>query len=252
MVENTATPALRHAPGRAAAKQAAKRAAKRGGAVSAGAIVALLAGGSFAVAGSGGAERDSSAGLASTVESTTSALLPKPLPQAQPQKSPGGLGGIVGTVTDTVDSTLDTVGEIVTEPAPEPTDDPTTAPPTKPGPGVKPPGVVDKPTKKPVKPAAHTVKPAQRVHVTRNARPGSAADLRAGVADTAGSFGEQQTNASVTPRLAPGTFDGLVPAPDLGSRGVPGVLIIIATAGLAALGATHLGVWYNRRVVSAS
>jgi hypothetical protein len=229
------------------ARRTLRQAAKRGGAVSAGAIVALLAGGSLAVgASSGDGTTPANGRLANGVGSlgsTATGLVPNPAPQAKPQKPGGGLvGTVTGTVTDTLDTTIDTVTGLVGDPAPnpDPTDDPTTQP--QPGPGSKP------PVTKPVQGAGKTKPtPVQHVRVAHNARAGSAASHRAAGLDAIGNFGEQRTNATVTPRLAPGTFDGLLPAHDLGGRGVPGVLVIIATAGVAALGASHLGIWYNRR-----
>jgi hypothetical protein len=233
------------------ARRTLRQTAKRGGAVSAGAIVVLLAGGSFALGSSGVDEAATAApgltGAAGSAGSAVSGVLPQPAPQASP-----GVGGLVDTVTDTVGDVGDTVDGLVNgEPTPEPTE--TITVPPKPGPGTKPPGVKPKPKPKPVT-GAHTraVAPTH-VRVAHNARPGAAAGFRdrSGL-DSVGSFGEQRANASVTPRLAPGSFDGLIAAPDLGSRGVPGVLVVIATAGVAALGASHLGIWYNRRSLSTS
>jgi hypothetical protein len=224
-----------------------RQTAKRGGAVSAGAIVVLLAGGSFALAGNGEQAASPATGLTGAVGSTAGGVLPQPAPQASP-----GVGGLVGTVTGTIDDVGSTVGGLVNgEPSPEPTVIVTVPP--NPGPGSKPPGPVTnpKPKPKPVMQGHHPrhAKQAHHVRVVRNGR-ATAADRFLDGAGSVGSFGEQRANASVTPRLAPGTFDGLTAAPDLGSRGVPGVLVVLATAGVAALGASHLGIWYNRRAIS--
>jgi hypothetical protein len=243
------------------ARRSLRQAAKRGGAVSAGAFVVMLAGGSFAVAGSSGG--GAAGGLSGTTSDLSSALntptaLPSgklPIPKPQPAPLPGPVNKVVTTVTgtaDTVTSTVTTtVRDLTSKPGPGPAPEPAPEPgPTDNGTGGtggtgthQPPAGTHTGTTTGQHAAGHVVRPSSVGQQARSAR------LRAdALPDNAGNFAEQRTNASVTPGLAPRSADSIFPAADLGGRGVPGVLVVIATAGVAALGASHLGIWHNRRV----
>jgi hypothetical protein len=253
------------------ARRSLRQTAKRGGAVSAGALVVMVAGGSFALAGSGSG---ATGGLASPTAKLTSpahtpTALPTgalPVPQPQTAPVPAPVKKVVTTATGTAGTLTTTVKKIVqtltTKPNPVPVPNP------GPNPGPAPdPGPVDNggggggglgggnQSHQPPK-VTHTGTTAghpagQATHRSSVTHQAASVQLRiGGLADNAGNFAEQRTNASVTPGLAPRATDSIFPAAGLGGSGVPGVLIVIATAGVAALGASHLGIWYNRRVVS--
>src|SRR3954468_16856527 len=87
------------------ARRTLRRTAKRGGVVSAGAIVAVLAGGRLAVGvGSPTSTTNAPTGGSDSLGSTIGGLVPKPVPQPSPGN---GLDGVVDTVSGTVTDTVD-------------------------------------------------------------------------------------------------------------------------------------------------
>jgi hypothetical protein len=212
-------------------RSALRQVVQRGGAVSAGALVVMLASGSFALAsGARDAVSDPATSLGTPTTVPVGGLkVPQPVPLPAP------VNGVVKAVTKTATS-------LTGQDSKPPTGG---RPPTTPAPG----GSNPKPTKTGGK-VHEAARPTQHVTTVSNtANRGTAAQLRAeAMLGSVGNFAGQQTNASITPQLAPRSLSSLLPSADyLGNHGVPGALVVIATAGLAAVGASHLGIWYNRR-----
>jgi hypothetical protein len=257
-------------PGRTL-RPALARTAKRGGAVSAGALVVLLAGGSFALAEGGGTALPGTTSATQAVGGAldTTLSVPTPEPAPAPQAAGGALSGVTDPVSSTVSGTVGTVTSTVTDTVSGLTEQPAPPPQTPPGAGSgsgsgagsgsgtdEPPAAsggsgAHQPAGKPVHSAQQPAQPVQRVrpNMPRD-NGGVAARHRAGFADAVASTDQgQPAIVHVTPRLTPRGLDRrIIAIPGLDGRGVPGVLVVIATVGVAALGASHLGAWYNRRI----
>jgi hypothetical protein len=266
------------------ARGTVRRTLQRSSAVSAGALLVALAGGGLSLAGAVPGS-DSGGGLVSTVGSATSGngvtvpgtsttlptpTLPDPVAQALPlptgTQSPaptpttksGPIQQVVKTVDKTVHKTVHTTVSTVkalgngsgtsgsgggTTTTPNP---PTAGRPTGSG-----------STTKTLHAGGTTVAAplGGRLGHTVPAATSGARTVDALGSDAAGSVAPAQTNLQAAgqraaalgrPQLAPTPSLSIPPVVGLGSHTLPGAIVAVAFAALAALVASHIGVWQNR------
>jgi hypothetical protein len=233
-----------------------RRSLCRGGAVSGAALFFALAAGSISLASApqtpadGGLIPPATTPVSGTVD-TASGLLPTPDPTPAPEAGP--IGGVVKTVTNTVNSTVKTATDTVDgvlNPTPPPNGGGTPSGGHRHG-GAGSPGGSTGSTGGGSVTHHHKTTTTLSVPVTPRLPREAIGATAFGPAGQGSLGGTTVTNpgdvtAAATPQLRPQPSNHLPSLGDLGEHSLPASIIVIAVTAVAAIAASHIGVWQNR------